>query len=121
MRFRNLKPIIFQNSVIPKILSYLAPIEINAISIFPFVFCRGEISERTVRHETIHFQQQLETLVLFFYLIYFWDYLKLKASGLSGRDSYLKIRAEREAYENQDDMSYLISRKRWSWLRRKAK
>jgi len=113
----NLSPIFINNSRIPKILSFFAPIEINSITIFPFVFSRGTPNEKTTRHETIHFQQYLETGVIGFYLIYFWDYCRARLSGLSGKDSYLSIRAEAEAYGNDKDVSYLLTRKRWKWLK----
>ncbi len=111
-----MSPIFIENSIIPKVLSFFAPIEINAISIFPFVFSRGLMSDTTKRHETIHFQQQLETLVLGFYLIYFYDYLRARLKGKTGKDSYLSIRAEVEAYYNEMDVNYLKNRKRWGWL-----
>ena len=111
-----MKPIFVENSFIPRLLSFFAPIEINAISIFPFVFSRGSMNETTKRHETIHFQQQLETLVIGFYLIYFYDYLRARIKGKTGKDSYLSIRAEVEAYYNEMDVNYLKNRKRWEWL-----
>jgi len=114
---KNWKPIIIENSRIPKILSFFAPIEIGAISLFPFVFSRGKMSESTKRHETIHFQQQLETLVIFFYMIYLWDYIKARISGSPGKESYRNIRAEKEAHENEMSPNYLKSRPRYSWLR----
>ena len=109
-------PIFVNGSRIPKMLSWLAPIKISAITIFPFVFSREIPSQRTIRHETIHFQQFLETGVIGFYLIYFWDYAKARLSGLSGKDAYRKIRAEVEAYENDEKEGYLLNRKRWKWL-----
>ena len=115
---RKLKPIFIQNSFIPKLLSRVAPIEIWAIALFPFVFCRGKLGESTKRHETIHFQQQIETGVIFFYLIYLWDYVKLRKSGLLGQAAYRKTRAEKEAHEKDHDPYYLEERKRWKWLRR---
>ena len=114
---KNWKPIIIENSRIPKILSFFALIEIGAISLFPFVFSRGVVSESTRRHETIHFQQQLETFVIFFYIIYLWDYLRSRIAGNTGKKSYRLIRAEKEAYENELDADYLKSRPRYSWLR----
>ena len=114
---KNWKPIIIENSRIPKILSFFAPIEIGAISLFPFVFSRGKVSESTRRHETIHFQQQLETLVVFFYIVYLWDYIKARISGATGKESYRNIRAEKEAYENEMSSDYLKSRPRYSWLK----
>jgi hypothetical protein len=117
-KVKNWKPIFFENSRVPRVLSFFAPIEISAISLFPFVFSRGTISESTKRHETIHFQQQLETGVLPFYLVYLWDYIKSRISGKTGREAYRLIRAEKEAYENEMSTDYLKSRPRYSWLKK---
>ena len=114
---RSLRPIFVENSSIPKVLSFLAPIRINAIALFPFVFVRSRMFPSTKRHETIHFQQQIETLVLGFYIIYLWDFLKNLLKGQKGREAYLNIRAEKEARENQHTSDYLVNRKRWQWLK----
>ena len=37
----------------------------RAFSFAFWVFCRGELSEKTRRHEAIHYQQQLEMLFIF--------------------------------------------------------
>ena len=74
--FRNSKPWFFENSKVPVILSKLAPIEIGAITIGPLVYSRGEMSEVTKNHETIHWQQYIETgiigFVILYYLFYFY-------------------------------------------------
>ena len=57
---KNCKPIFIENSRVPKWLSVFAPITIGAIALFPFVFSRHIMAERTKTHETIHFQQQLD-------------------------------------------------------------
>ena len=116
---RNLKPLFFENSCIPALLSKLAPIEIGAITLFCFVYSRGEISEETKRHETIHFQQYLETLVIGFLFIYLYDFLFaaiIKRKGFT-RESYLAIRFEQEAWDKDKDINYLNSRKRFSWVK----
>ena len=115
---KNLKPLFFENSKIPAFLSKFAPIEISAITLFCFVFSRGTISEETKRHETIHFQQYLETLVIGFLIIYLYDFLYaavVKQKGFT-RDSYLAIRFEQEAWDKDKDIDYLKNRKRFSWL-----
>ena len=114
-----MKPIFIEKSKIPKLLSYLSPINIYAIALFPFVFCRDIITERVRNHETIHFQQQIETLVLPFYIIYLYDWLKSKIRGLSGIEAYYAIRAEKEAHLNEHNFKYLKERKRWHWLFKK--
>lgn len=113
------KPIFIEKSRVPRLLSYLAPIEIYAIALFPFVFCKDAITERVKNHETIHFQQQLETLIIPFYIIYLYDWIKSKVKGLTGIEAYYAIRAEKEAYSNEGNFQYLEKRKRWQWLFRK--
>ena len=63
---KNLKPKFIENSLLPVWLSRVAPIDIWAINLGFWVWCRGELSEETKRHETIHFQQQMEILFVFF-------------------------------------------------------
>ena len=115
---RNLKPFFFENSKLPYFLETLAPIKISAISLFGFVFSKEEMSETTKRHETIHFQQQLETLMIGFLLIYLWDYaINLFVKKMPGPQAYLQLRAEKEAYAKHFDEDYLPkTRKRWAWL-----
>lgn len=113
------KPFFFEHSKVPVWLSKLAPIEINAITLFCFVFSREEISERTKRHETIHFQQYLETAIVGFLLIYLFDYLWASLVRCKGftRDSYLSIRFEQEAHSNDDYINYLDTRARYAWIK----
>jgi hypothetical protein len=110
------KPLFVENSLVPKTLSKIAPINISAITIGFVVFCAGVPSESTRRHETIHFQQFLETLFVGFLLIYAWDYVRLLCKGRSGKEAYLLLRAEREAYHHDCDPDYLAKRKRYEWI-----
>jgi hypothetical protein len=111
------KPIFVENSRIPIILSRFAPIEIGAITLGFIVFSRDEMSETTKRHETIHYQQFLETLFIGFLFIYFFDYLYNRfVLGMNGQDAYFNIRAEKEAYRHDVDETYLDNRKRYAWL-----
>ncbi len=115
---KQLKPWFFEYSKVPAILSKVAPINIGAITIFCFVFSRGKIWPETKRHETIHFQQYLETFVIGFLLIYLFDFLWaaiISGKGFS-RDAYLAIRFEQEAWAMDKDVDYLKNRKRFSWL-----
>ena len=116
---RNLKPIMFENSRVPALLSKVAPIEIEAITLFPFVFSRGKMSEETKRHETIHFQQYLETGIIGFLALYLWDYMISLTKGVKGPEAYRNIRAEVEAWENDSKEDYLQTRKRWAWICKK--
>ena len=108
-----MKPIIIQNSKIPVYLSIF--INIGAITLFPFIISRGEMSETTIRHEMIHIEQQRELLVILFYVLYVWYWLKGKVKGMSNDDAYMNIPFEREAYRKMYDEDYLIKRMRHAW------
>jgi len=110
-------PIFIRNSRIPDIIERVIPLDIQAVTVFFLVFCRGEPSERIKLHETIHFQQYLETLVIGFFLIYAWDCIRGRLAGMDAWDTYLNMRAEREAWENDRDPMYLSTRKRWAWIK----
>ena len=116
---KNLKPIIIENSRIPALLSKIAPIEINAISLSGLVFCRGYASDKLRRHETIHFQQQLELLIIPFYILYLVYFLLAYKKYGSGNAAYHAIPFEKEAYGKQLMLDYLPKRKRYNWLKYK--
>ena len=129
---KNWKPIFIENSKIPVWLSKIAPLNIGAITLFFLVFSRGEMDETTKRHETVHFQQTLETLIVglvFLYLLdWLWGLIKYRKDwrgqkSARGREytsaankAYHHIRAEQEAYSNEADVNYLQNRKRWRWM-----
>ena len=116
IKMKNWKPIFVENSKIPVWLSKIAPIQIHAITMGVIVFCKGEMDERTKRHETIHFQQFVETIFVGFLLLYIWDYIFGLAKYKKGSIAYKKIRAEVEAYKNDEDVNYLKNRKRFQWI-----
>ena len=71
-------------------------------------------NKRTINHEKIHWKQQMEMLIVFFYLWYFIEWLiKL----IYNRNAYYSISFEREAYENDGNSEYLINRKNYNWIK----
>ena len=112
-----IKPLVFENSKIPVWLSYISPININALSIGPFVWCRGEISDTTRQHETIHFWQQIEMLFVLQWLLYGIFYVIGRFTHGNWKMAYYCNPFEVEAYEHQEDKNYLQNRKWWSWVR----
>ena len=114
---KNIKPFFINNSRIPIWLSKLAPIEIWALSFFIFVWCRGEMSEITKRHETIHFQQQVELLFVGQWLLYGIFYLIGLVKHRSGEKAYRSNPFEIEAYKNDRVENYLQNRKRYCWIK----
>ena len=108
-----MKPVVIQNSRIPGMLSIF--IDIWAITLYPFIICKGEMDEQTLNHEKIHLAQQRELWLVGFYLLYAFYWLRAKLHGMSNNDAYMAIPFEVEAYAQQHDMDYLKNRKRFAW------
>lgn len=96
----------------------------SGITLFPFIIlkhAKNEISEYDfnvlLNHEKIHFYQQLETLIVFFYILYLFFYIKNRLKGLKHFAAYQNIPFEKESYEFEKDFSYLKNRKFWAWRR----
>ena len=104
------KPFFFENSKVPVILSYIAPIEIGAITLGPFVFSKGVLDDDVRRHETIHWQQYIETLLIGFPLLYLYFWLRGWFKYGNKRTAYLLIPFEQEAYCNEHKEFYLLNR-----------
>ena len=111
-------PVFFENSIIPVWLSKIAPISINAITLGPFVFSRSKIDDVTRNHESIHWAQYKECLVVFFPILYAASYLINLVRGMGGAAAYREIWFEVEAYDNDHNLNYLDSRVRWAWMRK---
>lgn len=116
MQLKQKEPWFFENSKIPVWLSKLAPINIWAISFGLWVWCRGEMSERTKRHETIHFQQQLELLFVGQWVLYITFWLIGLIRYRDGKKAYRENPFEREAFDNDEKPNYLRNRARWAWV-----
>jgi len=112
-----MKPVVIKNSRVPGWLSWF--IKVRAITLFPFIFIKDEGDEILIRHETIHIKQQLELLIVGFYVWYLVDYLIKLIKTRNPKWAYYHIIFEREAYDNQADADYLSKRKLWGFIRRK--
>lgn len=99
---------------------YLIPKGYRGMTVFPFVFVRNR-NERDdlvmMNHERIHLRQQLELLVLPFFVLYGIDYLVKLIRYRNKNMAYRSIVFEREAYENEKDLDYLKSRSFWKFLK----
>ena len=95
---------------------HFPPRRFHAITLFPFIFYNGDpMTERDLRHETVHLWQQAVLLVVPFYLLYllFWVFNLVRY-----RDSlraYREIPFERSAYllEKQNNPSRCIMSFDW--------
>lgn len=119
VNFRLSKPWFIENSSIPVFLSFISPIEIEAIILGPFVLSRQEISETVHNHETIHWQQYIETGIVGFPILYIFYWLWGLIKYRDGAMAYTMIPFEQEAYEKEEHPFYLLNRKRWNWFWRK--
>ena len=109
-----MKPRIIENSRIPKLLSIF--ISIWAITLYPFIICKGEMNKTTLNHEKIHLAQQRELLIVGFYPLYAFYWLRARIfGGLSNHDAYMHIPFEVEAYAHESDEEYLNNRERFAW------
>jgi len=93
--------------------------KISGITLFPFILLRKKElrhNQILINHEKIHLRQQLELLIIPFYIWYLSEYyikyLKYKNPELA----YRNISFEREAYENDQNLDYLKNRKLWSFI-----
>lgn len=87
----------------------------KAINLFGVLFVRKGcvMSEIDINHEAIHTTQMKEMLYIFFYVWYIIEWgIRLFMKG----NAYRNISFEREAYANQNNLSYLNTRKRYAWL-----
>lgn len=102
--------IIIRNNLIP-VKGYCA------MTVWPFIFVRKgyALSENVLLHEQIHGRQQLEMLVVPFFLWYFVEWLCRRAFG-SG-NAYFNISFEQESYDNEFTPDYLEHRRLWAWTK----
>lgn len=88
----------------------------KAINLFGILFVRenAKLDAKTINHEGIHTAQMKEMLYIFFYLWYVIEWIiRLFGKG----NAYRKVSFEKEAYNNQDDVTYLTKRKKYNWLK----
>ena len=87
----------------------------KCINICSILFVRRGrfMSERDYSHEAIHTAQMKEMLYVFFYLWYLVEWIiRLFKKG----NAYRNISFEKEAYDNDEDLAYLDTRKPYAWL-----
>jgi hypothetical protein len=106
-------PIVITSKLITKMLSIV--ISVYAITLFPFIILSEEVDEYTMNHELIHFEQQKEMWILGFYALYAYDFIKGMIIYRNKDLAYFLIRFEQEAYSHQNDLGYIVNRKKYSW------
>lgn len=91
----------------------------TAINLFGLIFVRKgvEMNRVLMNHERIHTRQQLEMLIIPFYIWYVIEWFVLLCKYKDRKQAYRNIRFEREAYVREKDLNYLSHRKPFAWLR----
>lgn len=92
----------------------------NAMALFPFMLFKDPKQKGhpvLINHEKIHFTQQLELLIVPFYVLYLTFYLVNLVRFRNHSKAYFNICFEKEAYANDGNLNYLQNRGLYSWLR----
>lgn len=98
---------------------YIVPKGFRGITLYPFIFLRSThdmLNKRLVYHERIHLRQQLELLVIPFYVLYILEWLVRLCYYRNRHKAYVNLSFEREAYCNEHDFTYLKNRKWFSFI-----
>ncbi len=92
----------------------------TGMAIFPFILVKTKKVKKDpvlIHHERIHLRQQLELLILPFYLLYLLHYLYNLLLYRNHDRAYRAIVFEREAYAMDRRLSYLSQRRPYAWIR----
>jgi len=109
--------IIISNRILVKVITFNFA---RAITIFPFILLSDKQSKEDkvlVNHEMIHIRQQLELLIIPFYLWYFIEFFVRYIKTGDRYKAYISISFEKEAYSNEDNLEYNKNKKFWSFLK----
>ena len=104
---------IIRNSRVPQWLSIV--IDVYAIALWPFIFIRDEGDVTTVNHEKIHLRQQVELLIIGFYFLYAFYWLRSYLKQGDKARAYYDIPFEKEAYMFDGFPEYPEKRRRFNW------
>jgi len=102
------------------VYKYIVPNGYVGITVFPFVFLKHKALKHNkviINHEKIHLRQQLEMLVILFYIMYATEFFIKLIIYKNWKLAYLNLSFEREAYCNEYNGVYLKSRKFWYFLK----
>ncbi|TBV25010.1 hypothetical protein DMZ43_14150 [Meridianimaribacter sp. CL38] len=99
---------------------YIVPKGYVGVTIFPFVFLKYKALKEDVvllNHEKIHLKQQLELLIIPFYLLYLIEFFIRLVQYKNMYAAYKNISFEREAYFQEAQLDYLKYRRLYSFLK----
>lgn len=92
----------------------------HGMALWPFILvkdARLKTDARLINHERIHHRQQVELLLVGFYLAYLIHYLWNRwVKKMSHNAAYRTIIFEREAFANDHNLQYLQTRKPYQYV-----
>ncbi len=92
----------------------------NAMAIWPFIILNDKklkYDKIVLNHEKIHLKQQIEMLLVFFYIWYVIEFIVRLLVCRSWMNAYYTISFEKEAYENEQNLTYIRQRNFWNFLK----
>lgn len=101
------------------ISKFLVPKGFSGITVYPFIFAREKYlrtNKTFVNHEKIHLRQQIELLIILFFIWYALEYFVRLIQYKDRKKAYRNISFEREAYANELNPHYLANRKFFSFF-----
>ena len=98
----------------------LKSLHVRGMALYPFIILREKefLNDPVImNHERIHHRQQVELLIVPFYVLYLLNYFFNRLRYSTHDEAYRNIIFEREAYANESDFDYLKKRKLFSSFR----
>src|SRR5580765_6045817 len=95
-------------------------LHVRGMALFPFILLREKSFSQDkiiMNHELIHHQQQLELLIIPFYIFYVINYFFNRFKYKTHDTAYRNIIFEREAYAKENDFAYRGQRRIFSFLK----
>lgn len=99
---------------------YLIPKGYRGLTLYPFVIIRNYLDKNDkvlINHEKIHIRQQIELLIVPFFVLYFLEFILRLIQFKDRNKAYRNISFEREAYANEKNLCYLENRSLWRFIK----
>lgn len=97
---------------------HFASLRVDGMALFPFILVQQPNPDPILlNHERIHLRQQLELGILPFYVGYGLEYLIRRFQYRNHYAAYRNISFEREAFANDQNLTYLKNRPAWQFRR----
>lgn len=91
------------------------------MAIFPFILVKSAALKKDaeiINHEKIHLRQQLELLIVPFYIFYLINYLINLMRYRNHDMAYRNIVFEKEAYDHESNLNYLKNGHWYGWFKK---